>query len=110
MADETKQAWDEVGERFSELGRILKERYRAGGEGEGDRADADAVKHALDRLVAAVGEVADRTVDLVRDDTVKARTKDVVTSLEKALNATLSQVGEAVDDLFHRHKDEPPPQ
>ncbi len=28
MAD-SKQAWDEVGERFSELGRRLKDRYDA---------------------------------------------------------------------------------
>lgn len=108
MADDPKQAWDEVGERFSDLGRTIKDRYRSGGEA--DQADVDAVKHALDRLVAAVGEVADRTVDLVRDDTVKTRTKEVAAALEKALNATLSQVGEAVDDLFHRRKDEPPPQ
>jgi hypothetical protein len=33
----------------------------------------------------------------------------VAASLEKALNATLTQVGEAVDDLFHRPKEEPPP-
>ena len=52
MAGGTKDAWEEVGERFSEWGRMVAERHRSLGEERGSVPEED--KRKIDEAVEAV--------------------------------------------------------
>jgi len=116
MSDPMKQAWNDVAENFSMLGRTMKERYQAANAGEaGDAAtaagaqdDDAALRAAFDKLVAAGREFGDRAVDVARDDHVKAQAKRVSASLNEAMSATVELLKEQVDGLFNRPKGDDP--
>ncbi len=119
MSDPMKQAWNDVAEGFSVLGRLMKERYRAANPDEvGDGAaaaaaaaakdDDVALRAAFDKFVAAGREFGDRAVDVARDDDVKAQAKHVSASLNEAVSATVALLGERADGLFNRSKDDDP--
>ena len=116
MSDPMKQAWNDVAENFSMLGRTMKERYQAANADEADDAataagaqDDDAkLRAALDKLVAAGREFGDRAVDVARDDHVKAQAKRVSASLNEAMAATVELLKEQVDGLFNRPKGDDP--
>ena len=115
MSDPMKQAWNDVADGFSMLGRTMKERYQAANAGEaGDAAtaagaqDDDALRAAFDRLIAAGREFGDRAVDVARDDDVKAQAKRVAASLNDAVSASVELLGEHVDGLFNRSKGNDP--
>jgi hypothetical protein len=112
MSDPMKQAWSDVAEGFSTLGRLMKERYQAadaGGGGDatataGAKDDEAALREAFDKLAAAGREFGDRAVDVARDDDVKAQAKRVAASLNDAVSATVELIGEHVEGLFNRSK------
>jgi hypothetical protein len=117
MSDPMKQAWNDVAESFSMLGRTMKERYQTANADDeaGDAApaasaqdDDAALRAALDKLVAAGREFGDRAVDVARDDHVKAQAKRVSASLNEAMSATVELLKERVDGLFNRPKDNDP--
>ena len=109
MSDPMKQAWNDVAEGFSRLGRMMKERYHGeSGDDPGAAAkaggtpDAAALREAFNRLVAAGRELGDRAADVARDDDVKAQAKRAAASLNDALSATVDLIGEEVGGLFKR--------
>ena len=116
MSDPMKQAWNDVAEGFSMLGRMMKERYQAANAGEagdtvaaaGAQRDEAALREAFDKLVAAGREFGDRAVDVARDDDVKAQAKHVAASLNDAVSASVELLGEHVDGLFNRSKGNDP--
>ena len=97
--DEMRRAWDEVGEGFSTLGRMISERYRdQGGEGAtrpGDAEDnavADAIRRAteeLDRAFTSLG-------DTLRDDEARRQMRDTGTKLSDALKVTFTKVSDEI--------------
>jgi hypothetical protein len=107
-----KQAWNDVAEGFSTLGRMMKDSYQgASGDEPGDTATAGgtqdaraALRDAFDRLVAAGRDLGDRAADVARDDDVKAQAKRAAASLNDALSATVDLIGEEVGGLFKRSK------
>jgi hypothetical protein len=111
-SDPMKQAWSDVAEGFSTLGRMMKERYQvAGDEGPEDelRAGAEseagaALRDAFDRLVAAGREFGDRAADVARDDDVRVQARRAAASLNDALSATVDLIGEEVGGLRRRSK------
>jgi hypothetical protein len=112
MSDPMKQAWNDVAEGFSTLGRMMKERYH-GARADEPGADATAggtpdaraaLREAFDRLVAAGHELGDRAADMARDDDVKAQVKRAAALLNDALSATVDLIGEEVGGLFRRSK------
>lgn len=114
MSDPMKQAWNDVADGFSALGRMMKERYDAAGASEaGDTTAAAtaeteraAFREAFDRLITAGREFGDRAADVARDDEVKAQAKRAAASLNDAVSATVDLIGEQVGGLFHRTKDD----
>jgi hypothetical protein len=112
MSDPMKQAWNDVAEGFSTLGRMMKERYQgAGGDEPGATATGGgtsearaALRESFDRLVAAGRELGDRAADVARDDDVKEQAKRAAASLNDALSATVDLIGEEVGGLFGRSK------
>ena len=112
MDERMNEAWNDLAEGFSALGGAMKHKLRATDEGPepgGELVAAgDALRDALDRLIAAASDVGQRTVGLVRDEDVRGRVREVATSLEEALSATVDLVGREVAALFRR-PDRPPP-
>jgi hypothetical protein len=112
ISDPMKQAWNDVAEGFSALGRMMKERYEgASGDEPGDAATAGggsdagaALRDAFDGLVAAGREFGDRAADVARDDDVRAQARRAAVSLNDALSATVDLIGEEVGGLFRRSK------
>ena len=119
MSDEMKQAWNDVAEGFSTLGRMMKERYEAARADDapdtatatGAQKDRDALRESIDKLLAAGREFGDRAVDVARDDDVKAQAKRAAASLNDAVSTTVELIGEQVGGLFYRSKgDDPTPE
>lgn len=92
--DETKRAWDEVGDRFSKLGQMVSERYRKFGEerppqpAKPDEGVADALRRATDELDRAFTSLG----DTLRDEEAKAHLRDTGQKLGDALKVTFDEV------------------
>ena len=106
---EPREAWSEVGRRFEELGRALREHYAgvaespdsatwtaAGAEEErsGDAGDRAAIRDALQRLGQAAQRLGDQTGEAVRDPAVRETAQQAARTLGDALEATFGQLGE----------------
>ena len=65
-------------------------------------ASEDALRESFDRFVAAGRDLGQRTVDVVRDDTVNDQAKQAASSLNEALTATAEMIGRGVDGWFGR--------
>ena len=92
---ETRKAWNDVGERFSELGRRFGEHYRkqereAGPSAEEQRqALNDAFRKAVDQVDQALTSVG----DALRDPETKKSMNQAVRSLGDALGTTFQNLG-----------------
>jgi hypothetical protein len=112
--DETKRAWNEVGEGFTKLGRIISERYRHLGEerdsppsSSDEGAVADAIRRATDELDRAFTSLG----DTLRDDAAREHVRHTGRKLTEALDLTFTAVGEEVRRAVGRRpagSDEPP--
>ena len=117
MSDPMKQAWREVEEGFSTLGRMMRERYQSPAESTtedtepgGDRSDAGAaLRDAFEQLVAAGRELGERAADVVRDDDIRTQARQAAASLNDALSATVDLIGEQVTGFFKRTPGDAPP-
>ena len=112
MNDPMKQAWNDVGEDFSRLGKVMKERYQghaAEGAPVADRADVDAgVRGAFERLLAAGREFGDRIADVVGGDDVREQAKQTGQRLNDAMATSADLLGEQLRGVFKgvgRHSD-----
>jgi hypothetical protein len=91
---EAKQRWDEVGERFIEIGKRFKERYDAsaafGTEQQEKMNDAlGKMADALDAGFTAIG-------DSLRDPAIRDDLKHAGTSIGDALTATFNEVADEI--------------
>lgn len=89
MSD-AKQAWDEVGEKFTEVGRLMKQRYDANvAWNDEDKAKVDDALHqmsdALDAGFTTIG-------DSFRDPSMRDEMKKAGSSIGSALSATFDTV------------------
>jgi hypothetical protein len=104
MSDPMKQAWNDVAEDFSRLGKVMKERYEGHAPDsapDADRADADAgVRAAFERLLAAGREFGDRIADVVTGDDVRAQAKQTGQRLNDAMTTTADLLGDQVRGVF----------
>jgi hypothetical protein len=97
--DETKRAWDEVGEGLTKLGRIISERYRDLSEERPARPSpaeegsvADAIRRATDELDRAFTSLG----DTLRDDEAREHVRDTGRKLSDALKVTFTEVSAEV--------------
>jgi hypothetical protein len=97
--DETKRAWDEVGDGFVNLRRIISERYRDLGEERASRPGtpeegrtADAFRRVTDELDRAFTSLG----DTLRDDDAREQMRDTGRKLSDALKVTFAEVSEEV--------------
>jgi len=91
---EAKDKWDEVGDRFGELGRRLKERFdvnAAFGADEKDKVN-DALRQLGDALDAGFTTIG----DTLRDPAIREEMKSAGSSIADAIAATLRDVSDAI--------------
>jgi hypothetical protein len=111
MSDPMKHAWSDVADGFARLGGTVRQRYHGEETGAGDAreerkpppepvAAIDALREALDGLVAAGRDVGQRALDVLRDPDVNAEAKQAAASLNDALSATVDMIGREVASLF----------
>ena len=91
---EAKERWDEVGERFTELGRMLKDRFDANAAFGADEREKvnDALRQLGDALDAGFTTIG----DTLRDPGMRDEVKHAGASLVDALAATLRDVSGAI--------------
>jgi hypothetical protein len=98
MAETSKEAWNEVGERFSAWGRHVADRYRQAGPA-GDE-EAHETQRKLEEAARQVTEQVNRAFtalgDTLRDEAAKTELKDAVRSVGDAIGLTVSETGDAI--------------
>jgi len=91
---EVKQKWDEVGERFGDLGRMIRDRFDANaafGDGEREKVD-DALRQLRDALDAGFTTLG----DTLRDPAMRDELRSAGSSIADAVAATMRDVSEAI--------------
>jgi formiminotetrahydrofolate cyclodeaminase len=92
---ESKEAWDQVGRDFSDLGRQVRDRYerreRAGQESPADKRKVD---EALRQLADSLDQAFTALGDAIRDPQFGEQTKKAAGSLSDAMAATFAEVSE----------------
>lgn len=109
MTEPMKQRWDDVGQRFEALGRVVKERYQSAetapaAEPDDASKERAALREAFEKIVTAAQELGERAASIVHDPAVKEQTTLVARSLNEALTASVDQIGDEVGRLLKRAK------
>ena len=96
--ENAKQAWNDVGERFSSLGRRLSGHYReAGGAG---RATVEGSQRKLEEAAREIGNEIGRAFsalgETISDDDAKQDLKRAVSAIGDAVTVTVNEAGKAV--------------
>lgn len=115
---ETKQAWEEVGSKFSGLGLKLKYHFETARAAEpSEPAEASEpgtnseetnaqrerdVREALRKLGDALDDAFEALGAAAKDPAVKQDVKDVGQSLSGALSSTFAEVSEELRKAFRR--------
>ncbi|HEY5170514.1 MAG TPA: hypothetical protein VIK54_02185 [Acidimicrobiia bacterium] len=91
---EAREKWDEVGDRFSDLGRRLKDRFDVNaGIGADEREKVnDALRQLGDALDAGFTTIGDS----LRDPAMRDELKTAGSSIADAISATLRDVSDAI--------------
>lgn len=97
--DETRKAWDEVGDGFTKLGRMISERYKSHGGDEGARpggAEESVVADALRRATEELDKAFTSLGDTLRDDEARKQMRETGTKLSDALRVTFTEVSDQI--------------
>lgn len=94
MAD-SRQAWDRVGQDFTDLGHHVKRHYEQQTEG-GQRGPEDRrkVEAALRQLMDSLDQAFTALGDAIRDPEFGEQAKKTANSLSDALSSTFTEVGQ----------------
>jgi len=109
---ESRKAWNDVGEHFSELGRRFGEHYRKQGHDAGAAAEEhrqamnDAFRKAVDQLDQAFTSIG----DALRDPETKKTMNRAVRSLGDALGTTFQNLGDEIGRRVGGKGSREPPQ
>jgi len=91
---EAKEKWDEVGDRFGDLGRHLKDRFDANAAFGAD--DRERVNDALRQLRDALDAGFTTMGESLRDPAMRDEFKTAGSSIADAIAATVHDVSEAI--------------
>ncbi len=98
MTESAKQAWSEVGDKFSSFGRRVADRYREAGTDEAAESEESqrelqrAAKELIDELsrgFSAIGAT-------IRDEEAKRELGDAVSAIGDAITATVNEASEGI--------------
>jgi hypothetical protein len=103
----SKQAWNEVGERFTSLGQRLANNYRSGGP---PAPSSKETQRNVEEVVREIGNQLGRALDAidetVRDEDARRDLKSAFTALGTAISATVDEATGAMRSTSNT--DEPP--
>ncbi len=110
MADSAKDAWTNVGERFSSWGRRVADRYKEAGGGE----TPQETQHKLEEAAREVGDQLNRAFtalgDTIRDEQAKQDLREAVGAIGNAVAATVNEAGTAMRERFGQSGSSTPPE
>ena len=102
---ESKEAWEQVGRDFSDLGRQVKQRYEQRERAEEEApADRRKVDEALRQLADSLDQAFSSLGDAIRDPQFGEQTKKAAGSLSDAMAATFAELSER----FRSKREDPP--
>ena len=111
MTESAKQAWGEVGEKFSSFGRRVADKYHEAGSTE--KADADEAERELKRAMRDLFDELSKGVATVgatlKDDQAKKELSQAVSAIGDAITATVSEATEAIRSKGGSSPPPPPP-
>jgi hypothetical protein len=94
---ESKEAWEQVGRDFSDLGRQVRQRYEQRervGEEAAAPADRRKVDEALRQLTDSLDQALTALGDAIRDPQFGEQSKKAAGSLSDAMSATFAELSE----------------
>ena len=111
MTESAKQAWGEVGDKFSSWGRRVADRYHQAGSTEvTDAEEAEReLKRAMKELFAELSKGVTAVGGTLRDDHAKKELSDAVTAIGDAITATVNEATEAIRSKGGSSPPPPPP-
>jgi hypothetical protein len=93
MADDAKQAWTEVGEKFSSLGRRVAQRYKESETPERTAEERDReIERAAKEIVDELGRGVSAFADTVKDEDAKKELQEAFRSMGDAITATFEEI------------------
>jgi hypothetical protein len=111
MTENAKQAWGEVGEKFSSWGRRVADRYQQTGSPE--TTDPEQAERELKRAMKELFDELSRGVSAVgatfKDDQAKQELSDAVNAIGDAITATVTEATEAIRSKGSSSPPPPPP-
>ncbi|HEX5950903.1 MAG TPA: hypothetical protein VFZ96_07865 [Actinomycetota bacterium] len=98
MAGSSKEAWDEVGERFATFGRALAGRYKQLEQERGATSEEDKrkVEEAFSTITRQLDQAFTSLGDTIRDPSAKDDLKQAARSVGEALTVTFQEVTEEI--------------
>ena len=97
MSESAKEAWSDVGERFTTWGRGVAERYRdTGNAAEADAATETEMKRAAKELVDELSRGINALGETFRDDQAKRDLADAVSAIGDAITKTVNEASEGL--------------
>lgn len=98
MTESAKQAWSEVGDKFSSFGRRVADRYREAGTD--DAAESEASQRELQRAAKDLIDELSRGFSAIgatiRDEDAKRDLGDAVSAIGDAITATVNEASEGI--------------
>jgi len=98
MTESAKQAWSEVGDRFSSFGRRVADRYREAGSDEA--AESEASQRELQRVAKELVDELARGFSAIgatiRDEEAKRDLGNTVSAIGDAITATVNEASEGI--------------
>ncbi len=91
MAESAKQAWSEVGERFSAWGRQVTERYRSAGEAGSSEESKRELERAAKELIDELSRGFTAVADTLRDERARKDLGEAVGAIGDAITATVDE-------------------
>jgi hypothetical protein len=111
MTDSAKEAWGEVGEKFSSFGRGIADKYHEAGPTE--KAAADEAERELKRAMKQLFDELSKGVSTLgatfKDDQAKKDLSDAVSAIGNAITATVSEATDAIRSKGGTPPPPPPP-
>jgi DNA-binding ferritin-like protein len=104
-----KQAWNEVGERFSSLGKRLANNYKTGSDDASTKETQSKVEEVVREIGNQLGRAFDAVDETVRDQGTREDLKGAFNALGTAISSTVDEAAGAVRGRATPKEDPPRP-
>jgi DNA-binding ferritin-like protein len=108
VTEDAKQAWTEVGERFTALGKGVAARYHEQPARTRDEEEKDlerAAKEVVDELGRGVNAIA----ETIKDENARKGFQEAIRAVGDAITASVQEVAEGVRSSKRPPSEPPPP-